>query len=67
MKKYINYHQDNAETAAMGLINYGGAYRHSAKRGLNTLMVDGHAKPTMAKDIPEHWNMTGGKFWIGVK
>lgn len=66
MKKYINYTND-AQANSLGLINYGGAYRHSANRGLNTLMADGHAKPMMAKDIPEHWNMTGGKFWIGVK
>ncbi len=65
MKKYINANDSASDAEAR--INYGGAYRHSAKRGLNTLMVDGHAKPTMAKDIPEHWNMAGGKFWIGVK
>ena len=68
MKKYINYNEPNPES--LGLVNYGGAYRHSSNRGLNTLMVDGHAKPTMAKDIP--WGtgdtaLNGKLFWLGVK
>jgi hypothetical protein len=64
MKKYINYKEPSPES--LGLVNYGPAYRHSSKRGLNTLMVDGHAKPTLAKDIPTSFAVDGGKFWIGV-
>lgn len=65
MKKFIG---GNAYASdAYANINFGGPYRHSNKRGLNTLMVDGHAKPTLAKDIPTAFNVTGGKFWIGVR
>ncbi len=67
MKKFINYATDSDGALALGEVNYGKAYRHSSKRGLNTLMVDGHAKPTLAKDIPTGFDKTGGKFWIGVK
>ena len=64
MKKYINNDDDASDAVAN--INYGGAYRHQNNRGLNTLMVDGHAKATLAKDIPESFGSPGGKFWIGV-
>ena len=64
MKKYLNYGNSNADSAP--LVNYGPAYRHQSKRGLNTLMVDGHAKATMAKDIPVDLNSHGGQFWSGV-
>ena len=67
MKKFINSATDSDGALALGEVNYGKAYRHSSKRGLNTLMVDGHAKPTLAKDIPTGFDKTGGKFWIGVK
>lgn len=70
MKKYINYATDGDGASTLGDVNYGKAYRHSSKRGLNTLMVDGHAKPTMARDIP--WGtgdtaLNGKLFWLGVK
>ena len=64
MKKYINGNAYASESLAD--INFGGAYRHQSKRGLNTLMVDGHAKPTPAKEIPAAFNSRGGKFWCGV-
>ena len=64
MKKFINNNDGAADSAPN--INYGGAYRHQNNRGLNTLMVDGHAKGTLAKDIPEGFGNPGGKFWIGV-
>ncbi len=64
MKKFINGNMDASDSVAN--INYGGAYRHQNKRGLNTLMVDGHAKPTLAKDIPSAFNSPGGQFWLGV-
>ena len=64
MKKFINNNDGAADSAPN--INYGGAYRHQNNRGLNTLMVDGHAKATLAKDIPEGFGNPGGKFWIGV-
>ena len=64
MKKFIN--ADDYASDSEAKINYGGAYRHQNNRGLNTLMADGHAKPTFAKDIPEGYGNPGGKFWIGV-
>ena len=66
MKKFINYAEDSDGASTLGNVNYGPAYRHSSKHGLNTLMVDGHAKPTLAKDIPTSFAVDGGKFWIGV-
>ena len=64
MKKYINYKEPSP--ASLGELNSGPAYRHQNKRGLNTLMVDGHAKPMLAKDIPSAFNSAGGQFWSGV-
>lgn len=68
MKKFINGPTDASDAYAN--ITYGGAYRHQGKRGVNTLMVDGHAKPTLGKDIPDGTGDTarnGKLFWLGVK
>lgn len=64
MKKFIG--GDPYASDAYANINFGGPYRHSSKRGLNTLMADGHAKATLAKDIPTGFDKPGGKFWCGV-
>ncbi len=65
MKKFIN--GSDSANDSMASIYIGGAYRHSGNRGLNVLMVDGHSESMLAKKIPVHWNIDGGKFWTGPR